>query len=291
MYLGECKVRHEDLGNFIETGTALKVKGLVHNEVEKKTVNVENGLLGQELNNKNNILETNAEKRETLTNATIIHGTQQEVSNNILRAYQLENENADMKKSQRQLKTNPSIEHVYDETPSTKQNKSEKRYKLKKERKNHISSQFFQEGFYRCDECPVLYDDIDDFKRHKNTAHGGIMYSCSQCQYKSKRFEDGLVFHMLKHGKGLWYHCDQCEFKAAQPKRVTTHRMTVHGSANYVCDRCDYKSTKEVNLHHHMKAKHEGLRYECDQCDHKSTLPNNLIKHKYRYHREDFENI
>ena len=94
---------------------------------------------------------------------------------------------------------------------------------------------------------------------------------------------------MLKHGEGLWFHCDQCEFKAAKPKRVKTHRMTVHGSANYVCDRCDYKSTKEVNLHHHMKSKHEGLQYECDQCDHKATLPNSLIKHRYRYYREDIE--
>ena len=285
MYLGECKVRHEDLGNFIETGTALKIRGLANNEVEKTSVNVNIDLVGQELNNKNHMLETIAEKGETLTNASIIHETQQEVNN----SYQLENKHANMKISQSQKEANPSIEHVYDEIPSTKQNKSDKRYKLKKDRKNQISSQFFKEGFFRCDECPVLSDDIDDFKRHKNTAHDGIIYSCSQCQYKSKRFEEGLIFHMLKHGEGLWFHCDQCEFKAAKPKRVKTHRMTVHGSANYVCDRCDYKSTKEVNLHHHMKSKHEGLRYECDQCDHKATLPNSLIKHRYRYHREDIE--
>ena len=285
MYLGECKVRHEDLGNFIETGTALKIRGLANNEVEKTSVNVNIDLVGQELNNKNHMLETIAEKGETLTNASIIHETQQEVNN----SYQLENKHANMKISQSQKEANPSIEHVYDEIPSTKQNKSDKRYKLKKDRKNQILSQFFKEGFFRCDECPVLSDDIDDFKRHKNTAHDGIIYSCSQCQYKSKRFEEGLIFHMLKHGEGLWFHCDQCEFKAAKPKRVKTHRMTVHGSANYVCDRCYYKSTKEVNLHHHMKSKHEGLRYECDQCDHKATLPNSLIKHRYRYHREDIE--
>ena len=289
MYFGECKVKHEDLGNFIATGNILKVKGLIKNEEEPDKSNVKSNLLGKKQIIETHPMEIFTEKGETEPNIETVNLTK-EVENSFNSTYnQLEIENTVTRINyESPIDQPPSIEHTNKETTVTQQSSNADRLnKLKEDKSKHIWAQFFKEGFFRCDECPVLYEDLYDLKKHKNTVHGGITYKCSQCEYKSKRFQDGLAPHMIKHGEGLWYYCDKCEFKAAHPKRVESHKKFVHKSASYACNQCDYRSNTEFNVHHHMKAKHEGVRYECDQCDHKAILPNTLLKHKYRYHRED----
>ena len=276
MYFGESKVRHADLGTFIATGNTLKVRGLIDSEVERSRTDVKSGVLDEELIKDDQMLQRFDKKREIISNSAIFLESQKEKENDTLKSQQPDIENSDEKSS----------EQTFEKISPTPQNKRDRLYKQNINKSNHISAQFFQEGFFRCDECPVLYDDIEDFKKHKRICHGGIMYSCNQCQNKSKHFQEGLMSHMFKHGGGAWYYCDQCEFRAAKSERIKTHRMTMHGNANYACDQCDYRSTRQFNLKHHMKAQHEGVRYECDQCDHKATLPNNLMKHKLRYHRE-----
>ena len=254
----------------------LKVRGLIDSEVERSRTDVINEVVNEELIQDNHVSEPFDEKRETITDSAIFLKSPKEEKSNTFKFQQLDMGNSDEKSS----------EHTFEKISSTPENKKDRLYKQNINKANHISAQFFQEGFFRCDECPVLYDDIEGFKKHKRSCHDGIMYSCNQCQYKSKRFQEGLISHMLKHGAGPWYYCDQCDFRAAKSERIKAHRMTMHGNANYACDQCYYRSTKQFNLKHHMQVKHEGVRYECDQCDHKATLPNNLLKHKLRYHRE-----
>ena len=285
IYFGECKVRHADLGNFIETGNSLKVKGLVDNVIETNNTDVNSEVLNEELIHDNQTLERFSEREEKIANVETGNEIRNEQNNDISISKPLEIENGD-EKSFTNFEPSPSITQPHEEITPTKQNKKNRLDQLNKDKTHHILGQFFREGFFRCDECPVSYEEIEDFTKHKRTVHDGIIYSCNQCKYKSKRFQEGLAPHMLKHGAGSWYNCDQCEFKAAQAKYIKNHRMVMHGSANYGCDQCNYRSTREFNLHHHMKAKHEGVRYECDQCDHRATLPNNLFKHKLRYHRK-----
>ena len=280
IYFGECKVPHENLGNFIATGNTLEVIGLIKGEEEKTVDKEKSDCLVKELIKENQKFEVHPDNWEI---ETITDETQSENNDVVLQSVQSEHEQICENELDRSLNAQQFGKEII---PTQQGDKADKLTQLRQDRLNHISAQFFKDDFFRCEECPVLYKDIFDLKKHINTVHGGITYRCSQCEYKTKRFKAGLTPHMIKHGVGFWYYCDKCDYKATQLKNLKVHRQFLHENANFCCKQCDYRSTREFNLHHHIKIKHEGVRYECDICDHKTTTPNSLLNHKYKYHKD-----
>ena len=88
-------------------------------------------------------------------------------------------------------------------------------------------------------------------KRHKESVHDGVRYSC-----------------------------DSSEYKATTLSHLKTHKEVIHDGVRYSCDSCDYRATALNSLKTHRESIHDGVRYSCDGCDYKATQLNDLKRHK-----------
>ena len=92
---------------------------------------------------------------------------------------------------------------------------------------------------------------------------GGYIENCEEeVKMEIKLGDDDKEFSQNRkhiesaHGK-VKYSCNQCEYKATTKGSLKTHIESVHEKVKYPCNQCDYKATAKGNLKQHIKSKHE----------------------------------
>ena len=98
----------------------------------------------------------------------------------------------------------------------------------------------------------------------------------------------GPLFLCLKRHKesvhdGVRYSCDSCEYKATTLSHLKTHKEAIHDGVRYSCDSCNYKATTLNSIKTHRESIHDGVRYSCDSCDYKATKLSHLKTHKNQF--------
>ena len=79
-----------------------------------------------------------------------------------------------------------------------------------------------------------------------------------QCPDCGKEFS--IRHAMLRHHRsahqGVRYPCSQCDFKAAFSSDLKKHVESAHEGVKYPCNHCQYQATQRINLNRHIKNKH-----------------------------------
>ena len=132
---------------------------------------------------------------------------------------------------------------------------------------------------YSCDLCGSAFTKPSALTRHRKLKHEGIIYQCDQCEYKGA----SLYRHIRTTHKGVRYPCDQCEHASTTKQGLTKHKKAKHYSS-LQCDQCEYTAIELSGLKQHKKTEHEENRLPCDQCDYSATTRQNLGKHHASKH-------
>ena len=92
------------------------------------------------------------------------------------------------------------------------------------------------------------------------------------------------------HGN-VTFSCDQCEYTSKWKRNLTTHIASNHGSVErpYPCDHCDFKATTSSGLKSHTSSVHDGVRFNCDICEFITTRVTYLRSHMNSVHNISFE--
>jgi len=71
-----------------------------------------------------------------------------------------------------------------------------------------------------------------------------------------------------------------CRYIAAQKRYLREHRQAIHEGIKYSCDMCEHRATTKSNLKKHKQLKHELDRFfPCHQCDFTATTVGELTQH------------
>ena len=138
---------------------------------------------------------------------------------------------------------------------------------------------------FQCPKCDKSFLHSRSVHIHIRSAHEGVRYACSQCDYQATKQSHLTVHIQSKHeDEGVMYACNQCEYQAKQRSNLTIHIQSKHEGVKYACNQCDYQATHPGTLTRHIQSVHEGVKYACSQCDHQATTQSHLKKHFQRKH-------
>ena len=57
-----------------------------------------------------------------------------------------------------------------------------------------------------------------------------------------------LKKHIDSDHRNITYSCDNCEYKATQKISLKIHIVAIHRNVNYFCNKCEYKTSWKSNL-------------------------------------------
>ena len=67
----------------------------------------------------------------------------------------------------------------------------------------------------------------------------------NQCNYKATS-NGNLKRHIESVHEKVKYSCDQCDYKATTQGLLKRHIVSVHMNVDYPCNQCEYKATQLV---------------------------------------------
>ncbi|XP_046551502.1 zinc finger protein 639-like [Haliotis rubra] len=150
---------------------------------------------------------------------------------------------------------------------------------------------------YRCSVCSRTFGTIGDFREHRKTAHGEVLY-CTRCTFSTP-----LISKLQRHVKAVHnpYEssaskfdncvCHICGMTFTVWDSAGNHMEEVHGITHIAregdlrCPICNYLSGSKTSFRNHMK-KHAGLYIHCkfEGCKYKSVLSRLVDLHYDRVH-------
>ena len=259
MYLGEARIYHDRMSEFLQVSKDLEIKELAtHDQTSSNAES--NGYKTNDVDD--NEREYFEEDNETIT-ITDEDGTQTEAKP-ILR------NNAANKKVSKAEGSRYAC------------NQCDQQFTTQASLTTHIQS--IHEGVkYPCNKCDYKATQHSNLKQHIQSKHEGVKYACNQCDYQATR-QDSLAKHIQYKHEGVKYDCNQCDYQARRPDILENHIQTIHEGFRYECNQCDQKFTHQRSLTKHIQSKHEGIKYACNQCDHQATQKSGLALHIQSIH-------
>ena len=198
VYLGRTKVAQIDLGHFMESANALKIKGLHENTENTENTESNTDICEErdreersEANDPSLIFTQNIEEKK---NCPIKKDSNEEVVENILVT----------------VPDNLALEVT--DTPKAQQ---------KPKYTSNADSKF------PCDECDYLANYKWHLKRHKQGMHGGKKFECDKCGVLFS-FKTNLHTHKQSKHEGKMYSCQDCVYEADIPSKLSYHKRNVH---------------------------------------------------------------
>ena len=108
---------------------------------------------------------------------------------------------------------------------------------------------------YPCQQCSYRATTQGDLKRHTLSVHEGVKYSCKDCDYLATTRGD-LKNHARAIHEGVRYPCDKCKYKAPRKSSLVNHKIGVHGGQRFRCPECDFHAGHKSSVYKHQKRKH-----------------------------------
>ena len=136
--------------------------------------------------------------------------------------------------------------------------------------------------FY-CETCGKVFKHKGDMKRHQESRHKGIRYSCNQCEYQATK-QQHLKTHQQSMHVGIRFFCDQCDYQAKLAHQLKTHKKITHEGVRFDCDQCEYHATQFRTVKRHKQSTHDGVKYSCNTCEYQTGREDSLQGHVQRKH-------
>ena len=319
MYLGETKIDHERIDDFLKVATDLKIKQLCQENIFH-----EDELIDYEIERKVSESKSVQDAKDSVTEVAeshieIIHG---ETLINDLRQtkdrFASEGPIVTLKTSlncseQQSTQIPPVVRdedsnkcHNFNQTSIATTNKTEqeitpkaKKYKTFDMNEyispitntpNHVERNQSRVPNYHQAKIDKLKDfelEKGKFKLSENSSKlsssSKEVYKCNKCRsvFKTK---EGFTFHSHKNHNDMKNFCDQCGFEPKDKGHLKRHYIAKHNSLNIKCDQCHYIATTHYNFKQHQKVKHQGIVYTCDECDYSATHRSSIVRHKQSKH-------
>merc|ERR1712179_692609 len=109
---------------------------------------------------------------------------------------------------------------------------------------------------YKCLKCPKEMSEKRNLRKHVQTQHNGVRYTCDLCDYVG----DGgnLNYHKkAEHYHRYPYKCPNCEKTFSENSNLWRHRKSQHEGITYQCHFCKYKAKQTTHLKTHIKTRHQ----------------------------------
>ena len=74
----------------------------------------------------------------------------------------------------------------------------------------------------------------------------------------SQLLEDTNSLH-----EDVMYSFSECEYKTGQKFNLRTRKLSKHECVKYLCDECKYNTRQKFHLITHKQSKHEGIKFSC----------------------------
>ena len=103
---------------------------------------------------------------------------------------------------------------------------------------------------------PKVQEKIDAERGYRVFVHNGVKISeCLVCQ---KRFTYSILAtdHVNAEHRGVVYECTECDYKTKRQKSLNNHRRAIHQILGMKCPLCVFKSVIHPRMVAHMKEKH-----------------------------------
>ena len=272
MYLGETKIDHDRIDDFLNVVKNLKIKQLFrenmsHNDKYDMIVQSKEIKKGQDINNHE--VESDDDifriKEETSINCSA--GTEQD----------LVSEGQVVEDCKSQLLTSGSNALTASVT-CTEQQITENKLAVKEEDENIEVSRNqnldktneIQQGSTSCNNCEYETRSRDKLQKHQQALHEGIKYSCELCDFQSG-----------------WQHSIGGHIQSQHSDKNQARRK--YSTKKFKCGLCDYIATKLIKIQRHMQKIHEEntVKFVCDvpECNYRSMKTEGIVFHQRKKHK------
>ena len=205
IYLGETKVIHEDLNNFLTIGQKFKLQGMMDFKVKQETLKIESK-------------EDSGNVEVEMDEPKLINSNK-DISKEIEESEKIEE--VEYKPAYEQRKSMASIptetyqcsqcDYSASYAGTLKYHRRSKHDKLK----------------YPCKNCNYSATSLGSLSRHKRNVHDGEKYPCDSCSFKASS-KDSLKMHIKSQHEGVRFPCTTCEYEATQQAKLKQHVRKNH---------------------------------------------------------------
>ena len=164
----------------------------------------------------------------------------------------------------------------------------------------HMRTKHPGEKLFQCDSCQYKSNMITDIKLHKEAKHDSLGFTCENCNFKTKWYQEfndhmrgihGIYKNKSKYKDDLEYNlslCDNCGFSATSKREMRLHTQSLcTGDTNNTTNRyrilqenifttnctiCNFEGNTIYQLNTHIYDKHMGRLPVCNVCGIKSII-------------------
>ena len=163
---------------------------------------------------------------------------------------------------------------------------------LKKHVKIHNS------GLYNCSRCNLVFNSKQEMMLHESQMHNiqHKEYYCSHCQFCTDqlyKLQDHIhKRHGIENGRVLLYSCPECDYKTKWKRLIKGHRR-VHTGELFRCDKCDFATITKTRLNEHLVTHLDMSErsFPCPHCPYRATRQTRLNDHITNRHYPQMKTI
>ena len=211
IYIGQCKVNHEDINIFLDTGRDLKILGLVDKLSMEEPITIKD---------EDPVIQSIANNMQVEDNEEVICkiGYENQGSLDIC-----ENKTTEIEKKTVENENAKSTLRNKWHTCGKCYFKSQSRNLLK----NHMN-EHHDVTLYNCISCQYKTEKKTHLRQHNETKHyTDAKFWCDECDYKAPA-KQRVKIHKLRIHQGVRFPCDQCQYTASSKEYVAKHKLKQH---------------------------------------------------------------
>lgn len=141
-----------------------------------------------------------------------------------------------------------------------------------------------------CDVCDKTFKSLEILKRHKKIIHGGNMFKCRLCNFKSRYAATVKTHEYRRHNfitsdQQKVHFCHYCDYSNINQADLKKHELNKHSDERpFLCSFCTkgFKHKHQVVIHERV---HTGIRpFKCNLCSYAGRTKVALVTHTRHRH-------